>query len=299
LDLFYEWDTSSGAEAYYGYDGHGSTRFLTDTGGNLTDAYTYDAYGSLISQTFTGSQPMPNNYLYCGEQWDSDLGQYNFRARTYNPGTGRFPTADSSQGNNDNPLSLHKYLYCQDNPVNMVDPDGHDAFGISMVMMEFSIQFFLPELLSPLNRIGTSPEEGERILIARYNMAKAYLESRNVKHGGSHQASCWSVNSPIGHFLGPPPEHWICKMEHRGHLYGLINLTADHWAVICRTTPDVPQFREMLFDYWGDRPAGENPGTWFRAHYSVSLEGSFDYTYGHVQKPCDYGWLDAIPVGAD
>jgi len=52
--------------------------------GTITDTYNYDAFGNLI--TSTGSTP--NNYLYRGEQWDSDLSLYYLRARYYNPMTG-------------------------------------------------------------------------------------------------------------------------------------------------------------------------------------------------------------------
>jgi RHS repeat-associated protein len=45
-----------------------------------------------------------------------------------NPHTGRFWTMDTTEGDNEEPLSLHKYLYCQNNPVNMVDPDGLKAY---------------------------------------------------------------------------------------------------------------------------------------------------------------------------
>jgi RHS repeat-associated protein len=44
-----------------------------------------------------------------------------------NPNTGRFWTMDTFAGNNQDPLSLHKYLYATDNPVNQVDPSGHDS----------------------------------------------------------------------------------------------------------------------------------------------------------------------------
>jgi len=116
--------------SYYGCDGHGSVRFLTDTNGNITDTYTYDAYGNLIGQT--GSTP--NNYLYGGQQYDPDLGLYYNRARYLNPNTGRFWTQDTYTGNNEDPLSLHKYLYCQDNPVDNDDPSGNDIGDMLSVM---------------------------------------------------------------------------------------------------------------------------------------------------------------------
>jgi YD repeat-containing protein len=39
------------ATSYYGYDGHGSVRYLTDTTGAITDTYDYDAFGNLIAST--------------------------------------------------------------------------------------------------------------------------------------------------------------------------------------------------------------------------------------------------------
>jgi YD repeat-containing protein len=49
---------------YYGYDGHGSVRFLSDYNGTILDTYTYDAFGILIAQTGPAT---PNNMLYAGE----------------------------------------------------------------------------------------------------------------------------------------------------------------------------------------------------------------------------------------
>ena len=51
--------------------------------------------------------------------------EQNPRARYLNPNTGRFWTMDSYDGSSEDPLSLHKYLYCQDNPVMGSDPTGH------------------------------------------------------------------------------------------------------------------------------------------------------------------------------
>ena len=105
---------------YFIYDGHGSTRALTDNAGTVKNVFTYDAYGILIASNTTAQTV----YLYSGEQFDPDLGQYYLRARTYNPGTGRFWTMDTYQGFNQVPISLHKYLYGDANPVNMTDPSG-------------------------------------------------------------------------------------------------------------------------------------------------------------------------------
>ena len=60
------------------------------------------------------------------------------RARLYNVNTGRFQTMDTYEGNNEDPLSLHKYLYGWDNPVNNTDPSGHDIGEMLAVVDIFS-----------------------------------------------------------------------------------------------------------------------------------------------------------------
>jgi RHS repeat-associated protein len=121
--------------SYYGYDGHGNVRFLMDTNGAVTDTYTYDAFGNIIAST--GSTP--NNYLYCGQQWDPDLGVYYNRARYMNTDAGRFLSPDSTDGDQEDPLSLHKYLYAQDNPANVDDPSGNDGESIAEVSVATEI----------------------------------------------------------------------------------------------------------------------------------------------------------------
>jgi len=107
---------------FYGYDGHGNTRFLISGQGVVTDTYDYDAFGSVIA--FTGTTP--NRYLYAGEQFDHELGLYYLRARFTDAGKGRFHSADSFEGYPMDPGSLHRYLYVANNPVNLWDPSGHD-----------------------------------------------------------------------------------------------------------------------------------------------------------------------------
>jgi RHS repeat-associated protein len=105
---------------YYVYDGHGSVRALTDSSGNVTDTYDYDAFGNEIHSTGAS----PNNYLFAGEQYDPDLNLYYNRARYLNTNTGRFWSMDTFEGTDQDPLSLHKYLYAEADPVDNSDPCG-------------------------------------------------------------------------------------------------------------------------------------------------------------------------------
>ena len=118
---------STWTASFYGYDGHGSVRQLTNATGVVTDSYDYDAFGNLINST--GSTP--NNYLFAGEQFDPGLGLYYNRARYLNTTTGRFWTMDVYQGNLEQPFSLHRYLYASGDPVSRIDPKGKEDFSIS------------------------------------------------------------------------------------------------------------------------------------------------------------------------
>ena len=118
-----------GAESYFHYDGLSSTRTLTDASGTLTDGYKYDAWGNLINQAgFT-----ENEFLFTGEQFDAELENYYLRARYYDPKQGRFRTQDPFGGVQREPLTLHKYLYANVDPINVIDPSG--KFGLA----EFSV----------------------------------------------------------------------------------------------------------------------------------------------------------------
>lgn len=120
-------DASGVTQYRYDVRGRLEQKLKTWTAVGLTVAlnYTYDACGTLITQT----GDTPNNYLYCGEQFDSDLGLYFLRARYLNPDTSRFWRMDSHEGFVSDPASLHKYLFAHANPVVFVDPSGQFSLG--------------------------------------------------------------------------------------------------------------------------------------------------------------------------
>jgi RHS repeat-associated protein len=157
--------------SFYGYDGHGSVRQLTNSAGALTDTYDYDAFGNLINST--GSTP--NNYLFAGEQYDAALSLYYNRARYLNTTTGRFWNMDSREGDPTSPLSLHKYLYAEGNPIDHVDPSGNQiddvigALAVAIVVVALSVPAGSPQegqaFLTP-QFLGTTAQNGAQLLAA-------------------------------------------------------------------------------------------------------------------------------------
>nr|WP_228057013.1 putative Ig domain-containing protein [Tychonema sp. LEGE 07203] len=110
---------------FYHSDGLGSTRLLTNGSGQVSNIYTYDAYGNLIASTGGAN----NAYLFAGEQRDKETGLDYLRARYYDPLVGRFVSADAYEGTLDDPMSLHDYQYAHANPVVNTDPSGYFSIG--------------------------------------------------------------------------------------------------------------------------------------------------------------------------
>lgn len=134
-------------QSYYAYDGHGSVRELTDETGTVTDRYDYDAFGMPVHAQAYGLQPTANSYLYCGEQWDSDLGLYYLRARYLNPDSGRFWTMDSYPSSRGDPETLHQYFYARANPVMECDPSGR--FTVVEIMQAAQVVSTLGAIAMP------------------------------------------------------------------------------------------------------------------------------------------------------
>lgn len=65
-----------------------------------------------------------NPYGYTGEQLDDESGLIYLRARYYDSEIGRFVNQDTYKGSYENPLSMNKYSYVENNPLNYIDPLG-------------------------------------------------------------------------------------------------------------------------------------------------------------------------------
>jgi RHS repeat-associated protein len=121
--------TRVGPSELYGYDAHGNIGFLADATGAVTDTYTYDAWGNLIGRTGSVS----NTRLFAGEELDPDVGLIGMRARQYSATVGRFSTLDPWEGDAQSPVSLHRYVYANGDPVNQIDPSGRGSVALEYV----------------------------------------------------------------------------------------------------------------------------------------------------------------------
>lgn len=132
---------------YYHYNAAGDVTSVTNSSGNVFRQYLYDPYGNVISlldgngnPVLANGQPITNNlqddpgfnhaYTYKGDRYDSESGLYFLNSRYYAAGIGSFLTKDRVLGDNGNPKTLNPYTYAQNDPLNMVDPSGNNAFAI-------------------------------------------------------------------------------------------------------------------------------------------------------------------------
>jgi len=117
--------TGATATTYYPLKDHlGTIHAMADTNGVVVEQYKYTAWGqttvydantNLLSQSAIG-----NRYLWQGREYSWKSGLYYFRARWYDPITGRWLSND--------PIGVsggwNQYVFCGNNTLNVVDPFG-------------------------------------------------------------------------------------------------------------------------------------------------------------------------------
>ncbi|MDD4098951.1 MAG: hypothetical protein PHC30_09285, partial [Lentisphaeria bacterium] len=116
---------------------HGRLRCLTDQAGSVhglcngddpgpDSLNDYDAWGEALP----GDGEPAAGPGFAGEWYDPETGLVYLRSRFYWPEFGIFISRDRHPGDPEQPLSLHRYAYCRNDPVNHCDPTG--CFGVAL-----------------------------------------------------------------------------------------------------------------------------------------------------------------------
>ena len=113
-EFVYDGRGSVAQELHYNSSWYTFGGFLANKGVN---SYTYTPFGELLTGKGSG-------FRFNGEYYDSATGMLNLRARQYEPSVMRFVQRDLLKGDQSAPLSLNRYLYCENDSVNFVDPSG-------------------------------------------------------------------------------------------------------------------------------------------------------------------------------
>ena len=103
---------------------HGNVVAMTDQNKEVVATYEYDSWGNVLKSDAKGIAT-DNPFGYAGYMYDKEIGMYYLIARYYNPEHGVFLSVDPNPGDEDDPVTQNGYTYGDNNPVMMVDPDGH------------------------------------------------------------------------------------------------------------------------------------------------------------------------------
>lgn len=121
----------SGQRYVYHHDGLGSISATTKDGGVSVHTYRYDSYGLILPENGNWTDPH-NGFTFTGQEWDAETGLLHFYARDYDPLRGVWVQQDPYRGRLMDPITLHRYGYVGNNPVNNTDLYGY-YFGESLV----------------------------------------------------------------------------------------------------------------------------------------------------------------------
>lgn len=119
----------SSVTGYYQYD-NTSVTSASNEAGMVTGVYQYTPYGGVT----LGGGEYENFYAYNGENYNPGTGLEYLCSRYYDTSKGRFITEDTYLGDIYDPLTLNRYAYAKNNPVNYIDPSGHVASASRFAM---------------------------------------------------------------------------------------------------------------------------------------------------------------------
>jgi RHS repeat-associated protein len=177
-----------GGQTYYFHQNAlWSPHALTDTGGDVVERYTYDAYGgvmvldpaynpSALNAWGTPHSAVGNPWLFTGRELDEESGLYFYRARSFDALKGRFLQRDPISYAD----SMNLYIYVRDNPINRVDPSGHLSTGGNWD-----------------GKINTIVCDGKGGIRVRLGVTNPCLRNCMIKHEETHAEDALAINKDI------------------------------------------------------------------------------------------------------
>ena len=121
------------ADSYFYHSDHlGSSSLITNKDGYLVQHIQYVPFGEVFVEERNATWSTP--YKFNGKEQDEETGLCYYGARYYDPRTSVWLSVDPLAGKYPN---ISSYVYCADNPVKYIDPDGRklqianlESFGV-------------------------------------------------------------------------------------------------------------------------------------------------------------------------
>ena len=103
----------------------GDVERVISADGTVLAAYTYDAWGNVLTSEGTFAQQNPIRYR--GYYFDTETSLYYLQSRYYDPAVGRFINADGYATTGQGILGNNAFVYCHNSPTSLYDPTGEIA----------------------------------------------------------------------------------------------------------------------------------------------------------------------------
>ena len=106
---------------YLLHDHLGSTRVVLDSNNQVLGSFDYSPFGETTVSNGAAGNVANVAYRYTGQEVNDGLGTYNYHARHYDAGVGRFLRVDPAR------QFASSYAYVGNNPINLVDLNGRQG----------------------------------------------------------------------------------------------------------------------------------------------------------------------------
>jgi RHS repeat-associated protein len=221
-----------GKTYFYHTNAHGDVLKLTDGEGNIVAEYSYDPWGKILSASGElSSQPL----RYAGYFWDEDLSMYYLIARYYDPEIARFISTDPVKEN------FSGYIYCNDDPINMTDPMGTEAWFVTAFHITTALWY----------------EFDMYLLRIKHNLAPAYYGSMITWETKAHSGlEGYGPSDEWLKFKGPIPASAHCRNPYnvliwssRQRLYSGLGWFAHYYETNGKWPPTLGEYY-IVSDWW-------------------------------------------------
>ncbi|MDY3315922.1 hypothetical protein PG630_01170 [Riemerella anatipestifer] len=182
---------------FYHPDHLGSSSYITDKDGNISQHTEYIAFGEVLFDEHKVSRRMP--YLFNGKELDSETGLYYYGARYYDARVSLWLGTDPLSGYNPimetehyidgqhnggvfNPMNFATYSYTYQNPILYIDPNGKQ--GIPGM------------LLGAITEYGSII--GEKMLFENKSFSQANAIAFDMSEGGEGWGNVKSIGVAAG-----------------------------------------------------------------------------------------------------
>jgi len=180
---------------FYIHDRLGSVRQIINTSGSVVRYYTYEPFGEVLEEDGT----LTNYMMFTGQYFDTEIDQYYLRARQYDPHISRFTARDPVLGRLQEPLTLHVYLYCINDPVNKIDPFGRDYIDFNFTWAYGMVPGMLQGAIigggASWNPVGAGIGAGVGMALGGFGATGGLMFERNEAH--FYLGPSWTTN-PVG-----------------------------------------------------------------------------------------------------